>query len=209
MSARLFFRKQMTALVSRQALKRRSGRGGCSGWSSGCRGISRGLSRCGLRRISRFAKSRPRSDAPKAVSSSFNSAGCRICGCGWVIRMAKGKLIEQLDRAVEALVAKPDAPLPASDPRLAAILRIAGELRDLPRADFKHRLKAELADQSKALESPAPPAGGKPILTHADIEARLKEIAEQPKFIVHDVRAALSDLPEMSTRFLDSMNDRT
>ena len=48
--------------------------------------------------------------------------------------MAKGKLIEQLDDAVEALVAKPNAPQPASDPRLAAILRIAGELRDLPRA---------------------------------------------------------------------------
>ena len=67
--------------------------------------------------------------------------------------MAKGKLIEQLDDAVEALVAKPNAPLPTSDPRLAAILRIAGELRDLPRADFRNRLKADLAAQSKELES--------------------------------------------------------
>ena len=77
--------------------------------------------------------------------------------------MAKGKLIEQLDEAVEAIVAKPNASIPASDPRLAAILRIAGELRDLPRADFKNRLKAELAAQSKELESasprPAPVAG--------------------------------------------------
>ena len=71
--------------------------------------------------------------------------------------MAKGKLIEQLDDAVEALVAKPNAPVPASDPRLAAILRIAGELRDLPRADFKHRLKAELAAQSREIESAAAP----------------------------------------------------
>ena len=67
--------------------------------------------------------------------------------------MAKGKLIEQLDDAVEALVAKPNAPQPTSDPRLAAILRIAGELRDLPRADFRNRLKADLAAQSKELES--------------------------------------------------------
>ena len=117
--------------------------------------------------------------------------------------MAKGKLIEQLDDAVEALVAKPNAPQPTSDPRLAAILRIAGELRDLPRADFRNRLKADLAVQSKELES----VGGKPLITHQDIEERLKELAEQPKFIVHDVRAALSDLPEMSMRFLDSMND--
>jgi PhnB protein len=120
--------------------------------------------------------------------------------------MAKGKLIEQLDDAVEALVAKPNAPQPASDPRLAAILRIAGELRDLPRADFRNRLKADLAAQSKQLES-APPVGGKPLITHQDIEERLKELAEQPKLIVHDVRAALSDLPDMSMRFLDSMND--
>jgi PhnB protein len=117
--------------------------------------------------------------------------------------MAKGKLIEQLDDAVEALVAKPNAPQPTSDPRLAAILRIAGELRDLPRADFRNRLKADLAVQSKELES----VGGKPLITHQDIEERLKELAEQPKFIVHDVRAALSDLPDMSMRFLDSMND--
>jgi PhnB protein len=120
--------------------------------------------------------------------------------------MAKGKLIEQLDDAVEALVAKPNAPQPASDPRLAAILRIAGELRDLPRADFRNRLKADLAAQSKELES-ASPVSGKPLITHQDIEERLKELAEQPKFIVHDVRAALSDLPDMSMRFLDSMND--
>ncbi|MGC2494532.1 cupin domain-containing protein [Candidatus Binatus sp.] len=118
--------------------------------------------------------------------------------------MAKGKLIEQLDDAVEALVAKPNAPLPTSDPRLAAILRIAGELRDLPSADFRNRLKADLAAQSKELESSV---GGKPLITHQDIQERLKELAEQPKFIVHDVRAALSDLPEMSMRFLASMND--
>ncbi len=124
--------------------------------------------------------------------------------------MAEGKLIEQLDEAVEAIVAKPDASLPTSDPRLAAILRIAGELRDLPRADFKDRLKAELAAQSKELGPSAVaavPARSKPLITHEDIEERLKELAEQPKFIVHDVHAALSDLPSMSMRFLDSMNE--
>jgi PhnB protein len=117
--------------------------------------------------------------------------------------MAKGKLIEQLDHAVEAIMAKPDASLPTSDPRLAAILRIAGELRDLPRADFKDRLKADLAAQSKELES----VGGKPLFTHQDIEERLAQLADQPNFIVHDVRAALGDLPDMSMRFLDAMND--
>ena len=117
--------------------------------------------------------------------------------------MAKGKLIEQLDHAVEAIMAKPDASLPTSDPRLAAILRIAGELRDLPRADFRDLLKADLAAQSKELEL----VGGKPLFTHEDIEERLKQLEDQPNFIVHDVRAALSDLPDMSMRFLDSVND--
>ena len=123
--------------------------------------------------------------------------------------MAKGKLIEQLDDAVEAIVSKPNAPLPNSDPRLGAILRIAGELRDLPRADFRNRLKAELVEQSKLESSHSRPlaAGGKPLITHEDIEQRLKELEEQPDFIVHDVRAALSDLPDMSMRFLDSMNE--
>ena len=100
-------------------------------------------------------------------------------------------------------MAKPDASLPTSDPRLAAILRIAGELRDLPRADFRNRLKADLAAQSKELEL----IGGKPLFTHDDIEERLKQLEKQPNFIVHDVRAALSDLPDMSMRFLDSMNE--
>jgi PhnB protein len=117
--------------------------------------------------------------------------------------MAKGKLIEQLDHAVEAIMARPDTSLPTSDPRLAAILRIAGELRDLPRADFRNRLKADLAAQSKELEL----VGGKPLFTHEDIEERLEQLEEQPDFIVHDVRAALSDLPDMSMRFLDSVND--
>ena len=123
--------------------------------------------------------------------------------------MAKGKLIEQLDQAVEAIVAKPNAPLPVSDPRLNAILRIAGELRDLPRADFKDRLKADLVAQSKELETVAAvvPARSKPLITHQDIEQRLKEMEEEPDFIVHDVNAALSDLPDMSMRFLDSLDE--
>ena len=80
--------------------------------------------------------------------------------------MAKGKLIEQLDDAVEAIVSKPNAPLPNSDPRLGAILRIAGDLRDLPRADFRTRLKAELVEQSK-LESPQRPPPRRQAVAHA------------------------------------------
>jgi len=58
--------------------------------------------------------------------------------------MANVSLIEQLDEAVEAIVANSDKLLPSLTTSVAALLRVAVELRDLPRADFKARLKADL-----------------------------------------------------------------
>ena len=58
--------------------------------------------------------------------------------------MANVSLTEQLDEAVTAIIADPDQPLPSVNASIAALLRVAGELRDLPRADFKARLKADL-----------------------------------------------------------------
>lgn len=58
--------------------------------------------------------------------------------------MAKRSLIEQLDRAVQAILAHPEAALPSADTELAPLVRLAAELRDLPRNDFKARLKADL-----------------------------------------------------------------
>ncbi|MBI1817024.1 MAG: VOC family protein [Deltaproteobacteria bacterium] len=58
--------------------------------------------------------------------------------------MAKRSLSEQLDEALEATMAAPDSPLPRVDASLAALLRIAADLRDLPREDFKARLKNDL-----------------------------------------------------------------
>lgn len=53
-------------------------------------------------------------------------------------------LAEQLNEAVEAMMANPNAPLPAADPRLAELLQIAADLRHLPTQEFKARLKADL-----------------------------------------------------------------
>src|SRR5947209_16324932 len=58
--------------------------------------------------------------------------------------MARQSLIEQLDKAVQAILDKPDPLGPQSDARLAALVRVADELRDLPRPEFKVRLKTEL-----------------------------------------------------------------
>jgi uncharacterized glyoxalase superfamily protein PhnB len=67
--------------------------------------------------------------------------------------MARHSLIEQLDDAVQAIVARPsgahaEAPLPRVDARLTPLVRIAAELRDLPRAEFKARLKSDLERKS-------------------------------------------------------------
>jgi uncharacterized glyoxalase superfamily protein PhnB len=58
--------------------------------------------------------------------------------------MARRTLFEQLDDAVSATLAHPDAPLPRVNARVAPLLRLAADLRDLPRAEFKARLKSDL-----------------------------------------------------------------
>jgi PhnB protein len=125
--------------------------------------------------------------------------------------MAKGKLIDQFDEAVEAMMRKPDAPLRSLDPRLRAILRIAGELRDLPRAEFKSNLKSRLSSEvsSEVSSGVEKPVGGKPLFTHEDIDARIKEMADEPQLVAHDVNAALVGLPDMSMKFLGQANRTT
>ena len=58
--------------------------------------------------------------------------------------MSEVVLTEQLDQAIEAMMRNPDAPLQAADAQLTELLSVADELRALPRADFKTRLKNEL-----------------------------------------------------------------
>jgi PhnB protein len=58
--------------------------------------------------------------------------------------MAKRSLADQLDQAVEAILTRPDSTTAIADSRLAALVRIASDLRDLPRDDFKARLKSDL-----------------------------------------------------------------
>ncbi len=107
--------------------------------------------------------------------------------------MADRKAAERLDAAVEDLMAHR-----ARDPELPAevteLLRIAADLRDLPSADFKARLAADL-------RAAAIPTFGPPLRTEMDIMARLAELAT-PRLVAHDVRAGLADLPELTMRFL-------
>ena len=59
--------------------------------------------------------------------------------------MANLSLPEQLDQALDAIIARREAtPLPG-DTEIAPLLRIAAELRDLPRQEFRARLRNDLA----------------------------------------------------------------
>ncbi len=74
--------------------------------------------------------------------------------------MAKQNLSEQLDLLVDALIARPGPARrkrePKENPQLQALARIAAELLDLPRQDFKDRLKVDLERRTSM--------GSKPVL---------------------------------------------
>jgi PhnB protein len=72
--------------------------------------------------------------------------------------MPKRSLIEQLENEVQALLARPEGRLVGRredlDPSVAALLKIARDLRDLPREEFKVRLRASL-ERSSQMENAA------------------------------------------------------
>ena len=68
--------------------------------------------------------------------------------------MSEVELIEQLDRAIEVMLANPSAPLPGLEKSVGDLLAIGVDLRALPDPDFKLRLRNEL--QKEALMSTAP-----------------------------------------------------
>lgn len=72
--------------------------------------------------------------------------------------MPKRSLSDQLDQAVQALLARPDALLPSAEAELAPLLSVAAGLRDLPRDEFKLRLKSELQRSPSMATQPKPEA---------------------------------------------------
>src|SRR5258708_1372093 len=72
--------------------------------------------------------------------------------------MVKRSLIDQLDQAVQVMLARPDSRLAGEredfDPSVEALLGIARDLRDLPREDFKVRLRTNL-ERSSQMENAA------------------------------------------------------
>ena len=70
--------------------------------------------------------------------------------------MPRRSLIEQLDDAVQELIRNPGVPLPGGEAGVSPLVRIAAELRDLPREDFKIRLKNDL-ERSISMATTAAP----------------------------------------------------
>ncbi len=71
------------------------------------------------------------------------------------------KKIEQLNKAVEAMLARGDGQPPKAESGIEPLVRIAAELRNLPSASFKARLKSELGGK-KRMSSVAEPVA-KPV----------------------------------------------
>jgi uncharacterized glyoxalase superfamily protein PhnB len=67
--------------------------------------------------------------------------------------MPKLSLAAQLDQAIQALLTRPDS-VPPVESSLAPLVRIAADLRDLPREEFKARLKSEL-ERKASMATPA------------------------------------------------------
>ena len=70
--------------------------------------------------------------------------------------MSKRSLFDQLDLAITNLLVAPGAPAAEVDPEILPLVRIASELRDLPRAEFMERLKTDL-ERSTAMSTTAEP----------------------------------------------------
>ena len=88
--------------------------------------------------------------------------------------MAEHELVEQLDQAVETLLAA-TGPAVSGGSELAALTEIARGLRDLPSEDFKKRLKTELLRRAAMTTSIAGAAGVRagfrtitPLLIHSN-----------------------------------------
>ncbi len=78
------------------------------------------------------------------------------------------KKIEQFNKAVETILSRADGKAPKADAGMEPLLRIAADLRDLPRESFKTRLKLELEGR-KTMSAIAEPV----ISTHAVASPRL------------------------------------
>ncbi len=107
--------------------------------------------------------------------------------------MSEVVLTEQLDQAIEAMFRTPETPLVGTDPQVAELLGIAAELRALPRAEFKLRLKSELERETSMNNTAAKrQSDDKP--PHSKIREGFRTVT--PYVVVADVHAEIEFLKD-------------
>src|SRR5580658_11177641 len=90
------------------------------------------------------------------------------------------KKIEQLNRAVEALLARADGRPAKVEASVKPLVRLAADLRDLPREKFKARLKSELLEGRKTMSTFAEPIAA--VHTTATPRLTFKDAAKAIEF---------------------------
>ena len=95
-------------------------------------------------------------------------------------RSNDAKKIEPLNRAVDALLTRADGKPAKVEPSVEPLVRVSAGLRDLPRKEFKIRLKAELLEGRKAMSTVAEPVVS--VLTSASPRMTFKDAAKAIEF---------------------------
>src|SRR5580704_11409801 len=90
------------------------------------------------------------------------------------------KKIEQLNRAVEALLARADGRPPKVEARLEPLIGVAADLCKLPREEFKVKLKTELSRGRKSMSTVAEPVAS--VRTAASPRLTFKDAAKAIEF---------------------------
>jgi PhnB protein len=90
------------------------------------------------------------------------------------------KKVEQLNRAVEALLAGTGGKPPQVDANIEPLVRVAADLRDLPREEFKVRLKSELLEGTTIMSTVAEPVAA--VRTIATPRLTFKDAAKAIEF---------------------------
>ena len=90
------------------------------------------------------------------------------------------KKVEQLNRAVEVLLARADGRPAKVEPSVDALVRVAADLRDLPREEFKARLKSELIEGRRTMSTVAEPVAS--VHTSASPRLTFKDAAMAIEF---------------------------
>jgi PhnB protein len=90
------------------------------------------------------------------------------------------KKVEQLNRAVDALLARADGKQAKVETSVEPLVRLAADLRDLPREEFKARLKSELIGGRKIMSTVAEPVAS--VQTSASPRLTFRDAAKAIEF---------------------------